>query len=311
MKIKTKLILGILSAVICMSFIVVWDLIIKENIESTQVVVVKPGIVIQKHDVIQRDDLLVEKRNRATIIEGYVQADELKKIIGKQAAQTLVGNQIISHRYIDIDEFIPNPEKGEAIRPIPNQWIYALPATLRRKDTIDIYLVSQNTDKDRPVHSTSKDMTYVGLSPEQEQSLAKQADADNKEDEMYEEEREKIAEIKGYSLGPSDLLGEEQQVLNYREDRTALLNSKGLTEDQWQDLVMKSDIPVLVDIPVAYAKDGSGNEIHSGQQESVSDSKRLTSTGTIVNLELLLNQENHSLLMNYVQNGYKLYITYN
>jgi len=74
---------------------------------------------------------------------------------------------------------------------------------------------------------------------------------------------------------------------------------------------MKSDIPVLVDIPVAYAKDGSGNEIHSGQQESVSDSKRLTSTGTIVNLELLLNQENHSLLMNYVQNGYKLYITYN
>ena len=308
MKTKTKLILGILSAFTCIGFIIVWDLVIKENIESTEVVVVKPGVIIQKYDVIQSKDLLIEKRNRATTIEGYLKSNEIESILGKQAAQTMVGNQIISKRYIDLEDFVPNPEKGEAIRPIPNQWIYALPATLRRKDTIDIYLVANVEVKGKDAsYGNPGDITYVGKSPEQELALAEQKDLDNKENKEHEKERNLIAETKGQL--PTNLLGEEQQVLNYREDRAALLESKGLTEDQWENLVKKGDIPALVNVPVAYAKDGSGNEIHSG--ETGSDQERLTSNGTIANLELLLNEENHRLLMNYTQTGYQLYITYN
>lgn len=314
MKPITKLVLGIMSGLIVIGSIVLWDLVIRPNIESEEVVVVKPGVVIHKYDLIKQEQLIISKRNRETLIEGYLKPHEMKEIVGLQASQKLVGNQLISTRFIDFENSEPNPEEGEAIRPIPNQWIYALPATLRRQDSIDIYLVQGEKwkEKNPNLQTASTNTGLVGLSPEQEIANKETENKAALEDKKYAEERAKIAANSKFQ--GNILLGEEQDVLDFEADRLQWLEKKGLNEEQWNQLATKGDIPVLVDIPVAYAKDGTGNEIQnnaSQEKEKEVGNPRLSSTGTITNLEVLLNEEHHRLLMAYINEGYQLYITYN
>lgn len=316
MKPSTKLILSAISGLLVIGFIVLWDLVIVPSIDSEEVVVVKPNVVIHKFDDIKQSDLTIEKRNRGSLIEGYIKPEDIKTIVGKQAAQNLVGNQIISTRFVDLDNSEPNPEKGESIRPIPNQWIYALPATLRRKDTIDIYLVKSDSLKENQssIRQTTSSEEFIGLSPEQELANKETEENAKAEDKNYEEQRIAITEDKKFEYKTAVVLGEKQEVLDYQAERQVWLETKGLNEDQWKQLAVRGDIPVLVDVPVAYAKDGTGNEIQNNVPEENANQKeesRLRSTGTITNLELLLNEEKHRLLMNYINEGYQLYITYN
>lgn len=312
MKTNTKLFLGILTALFVIGFIVVWDLVIKENIESEEVLVIRPGVVVHPFDVIKDSDLQVEKRNRATFVEGFLKPEQKSDVVGLQAKQLLVGNQLLSARYIDLEDFEPDPKKGEAIRPIPQDWIYAIPSTVRRKDKIDIYLVKndgQASDTQDNAGVVSYNPTYVGMSPEQEQALEEQEFELTEEDKAYSENSAKneVSDIVN-----DEFSGDEQDILNFVDDRENWLKKKGLSEQQWEDLVLHSNIPVLVNVPVAYAKDGSGNEIISNPDESVKEKKdRLTATGAIVNLELKLNEDEHRLLLGYIKNGYQLYITYN
>ena len=309
-----------------MGFIVLWDLVIKENIESEEVVILRPGMVLHEFDEITADSLMVEKRNRATLVEGYLKPSEIQSVVGKQVKQTLVGNQLVSARYIDMEDFLPDPNKGESIRPIPNQWIYALPATVRRKDAIDIYLVQSDEAKAKmkelgnviatSANTRGTDPSIISKSPEQEKALEDKDKANAEEDAEYSEERESIASnTPSLAVSAEGILGEKQDVLDYVGDRAAWLEKKGLTAVQWTQLIEKGDMPLLVDVPVAYAKDSAGNEIlnNPGEEVNVTDKKgeRLTATGAIVNLELLLTEDNHRILLGYINQGYQLYITYN
>lgn len=328
MKPVTKLILAAITMILVIGFVVVWDLYIKENIESQEVVVLSPSSTLHEYDKIRRSDLIVENRNRATLVEGYVKPEELNSLIGKEANQTIVGNQIISKRYVDFETFEPNPNNGESIRPVPNQWIYAMPATLRRKDQIDIYLVKRESEKVNEQNQEEQQTNQnelVGLSPEQEIANQKVEDNNIQEDITYLEERSEIAEDKGEEIKKSAVLsetkqnvaGEEDDILAYQNERNTWLKTKGLTEEVWGELAQKGDIPVLVDVPVAYAKDGSGNEIQSNPEGETTakptseEEARLLSTGAITNLEIILTEDHHRLLMSYINQGYQLYITYN
>ena len=70
--------------------------------------------------------------------------EDEKQVIGYDAGQLLVGNAIISKDMVDYDKLVPNEKEGEAIRPIVSDMIFAMPGSVRRKDTIDIYLVSNS-----------------------------------------------------------------------------------------------------------------------------------------------------------------------
>lgn len=77
--------------------------------------------------------------------------------------------------------------------------------------------------------------------------------------------------------------------MNSQAERKRMLSENGLSEEQWNALAEKGSIPVLADIPVVYAKDGSGNEIlsqspgDSGSNEKgpTDETKRLNASGTI------------------------------
>ncbi len=323
MKPWLKLSIGIAMSLISILSIVLWDTVLKDRIDSEEVVVIKPGIIVEKNETLTNDNLIMEKRSKSSLIEGIVYADEINNVIGKTAKQTLVGNQILSHRQLDMEGIIPNPKVGEAIRPIPKNWIYASPSTLRRTDKIDIYLIPGADIKEEEVSNIS----YSGLSPEQDKALLDAETTNNEENKKYEKDRKEISEKKGIQVNESKStlnLNEAEKILKEikkiekgkdtsieitEAKRDDLLSKYNLSADEWSLLVRAGDIPLLVEIPVIYVKDGSGNEIENGENSTESD--RLTATGQISDLELILNEEEHRTILDYVKKGFQLYITYN
>jgi hypothetical protein len=326
MKPSVKIFIGLSLFIFTIAFIVIWDTMIKDRIDSVEVLVVRPGVVIEKNEVITEDKIAIEKRNRSTLIEGVVYPEELGSIIGYEAKQALYGNSIFSFRYIDENTLTPDAAKGEAVRPIPNEWIYASPSTLRRKDYIDLYLFSPED-----MMQFNPRLNFKGLSPEQEIKLKELAQQTEEENKKYQKERERIAEDKDVEiLEDTDSIDTEElnekidmaledleatekgeKITNTHQERQRerIMKTLNLTEDEWLDLVEYGEIPILVDIPIIYAKDGSGNEILNGVNST--EEERFTSTGTISDLEVVLNEDEYRLLKKYMEFGYKLYITYN
>jgi len=141
MKPRTKIIVGIMTSVLTIGFILVYDFYIKERINTTEVVVVKAGETIRKSEQITEDKLMIERREKDSLVDGIIKADEMDSIIGYDAAQDIYGNSMLSKKMVDHDRMVPDPKIGEAIRPITQDMIYAKPGSLRRKDVVDIYLI--------------------------------------------------------------------------------------------------------------------------------------------------------------------------
>lgn len=307
-----KIASGLLLSILVIGFIIIWDTVIKEEIDSVDVVIVRPGTVISEKEIITAEKLMIEKRNKSTIIEGTVYAPDIDSVVGYEAKQDIYGNTIMSTRDVEYEKFAPNAEKGESIRPIPGEWIYAAPSTIRRKDYIDFYLF--RPFKEGAVYEQS--IAFQGLSPEQQIQLKKISERIKEENEKYKEEREKIAEDKGIeveqeSKSESTTTTKGNKLLNTHQDtlRKLIMNELNITEEEWVTLTESGDIPLLVDIPIIYVKDGTGNEIQNGEKSSNED--RLTTTGQITNLEVILNEDQYRSIKKYMELGYKLYITYN
>ncbi|NLP52198.1 hypothetical protein [Bacillus sp. RO1] len=294
MKPWMKITAGLTLALSVIGFIVIWDVKIKDQIDSIDVVVVKPGVEILEHEMITKEKLSVEKRRRTSIVEGVVLPHELEDVLGTTAIHHLAGNSLLSKRSLDFEGLKPNPYFGQAIRPIPNEWIYAKPSTLRRNDKISLYLFApENTDGSADIQ---------GLSPQQIEKLKELEEKQNEESEQYQEERENIA-----ASNKTEVSNKED---TEKKIRKSIIdeNIKDLSETELLAQIESGNIPLLVDIPIIYAKDGSGNEVRNG--ENSSEEERLTSTGTISDLELILTEDEYRFLKEYIEMGYKLYITY-
>ncbi|WP_026801336.1 hypothetical protein [Pontibacillus halophilus] len=250
MKPGMKIFTGVLTGVLLLAAIPTYDLLLKDRIDSAEVVVVKAGEEIQANDVISTDQLSVERRRKQDLVGDVVFAEDLQQILGKEAGELLISNSMVSMKSIDFEDIIPDPTKEEAIRPIVDDMIYAKPGSLRRKDKIDIYVVS----KDYMV----------------EESNQSAADDSNKASSEEEDEEKN-----------------EFNLQSYKE-------------------------PLLEDIQVVYVKDSSNNEVTNKEDEQKAKEERLNATGNISDLEVILNEDDFQALMNeVVENGNKLYITYN
>ncbi|MCM3443578.1 MULTISPECIES: hypothetical protein [Metabacillus] len=241
MKPKTKVTLGILTFVTAAAFTPVYDLFIKDKIDSVEVVVVKPGKDIQKNEQLLESMFVIERRDKKDIVKDVIYPEDLPTIIGYDSSQLMVGNSIVSKKMIDYDNLIPDSAEGEAIRPLMSDMIFAQPGSLRRKDTIDIYLV---------------------------------------DNALIEQDAEDITD--------------------------------GVRAETVKNLLKE---PVLKDVKVVYVKDSSNREVTNdiGEEKTTTKtSERLNATGTISDLEVILNEEDFQKLMKEViENDKKLYITYN
>lgn len=149
-----------MTALCTIAFIFVYDMFLRDRIDSVEVVVVKANEEIQKSEKVTADKITTERRPKETLISNVVLAKDINSIIGIDSSQLIEGNSMISGNMLDVEEIVPNKEEGEAIRPITKDMIYAQPGSLRRKDTVDIYLVnkdgSTNMTEDGPSSKSSK-----------------------------------------------------------------------------------------------------------------------------------------------------------
>lgn len=329
MKPKLKITLSILLSLSVIVFIVLWDTVIKDRIDSVEVVVVKPGVIIEKNEPISEDKIMIEKRNRNSIVEGVVYKENLPKIIGMEANTRLLGNSLLSERYIDFDSMTPDTALGESIRPIPNQWIYASPSTIRRKDHVNFYLF-----KPEDQQGESPTVKMNGLSPEQKANLDTLKARLQAEDQKYKKESNAIAKDNGVKVSKEqaaindtiatteeaaqlavETKGEALKGTHQEDMRAKYMNELHITESDWTSLAENGEIPVLLDIPVVYVKDSAGNEIEDVKDKeaptSANKDERLTATGQITNFEVILNEDEYRAIKRYMETGYKLYVTYN
>lgn len=141
---SVKITLGLMTALCTIAFIFVYDMFLRDRIDSVEVVVVKANEEIQKSEKITADKITTERRPKDMLISNVVLAKDINSIIGIDSSQLIDGNSMISGNMLDVEEIVPNKEEGEAIRPITKDMIYAQPGSLRRKDTVDIYLVNKD-----------------------------------------------------------------------------------------------------------------------------------------------------------------------
>lgn len=274
MKPGVKIAIGVMVSFLTIGFIFFYDFYLKERIDSEEVVVVKAGTTISKTDRITNKHLAIERRPKASLIEDVVLAKDIDKIVGNDAKHDMVGNQMISMSMIDFDDLVPDTELGEAIRPITNEWIYAQPGSLRRKDKIDIYLVrpdgSTNLTLDGPTQIVSSEETVE--SEEDIETLENTDDTNTNENTESTDERT------------------EQTPNNISIERK----------------------PFLQGVRVVYVKDSSNKEVVSSSEEGTANQdKRLNGSSTISDLEVILNEADFAKLMEEViGKGSKLYITY-
>jgi hypothetical protein len=239
-----KVISSIGMFVLTVSGIVVYDQVIKDQVLSTEVVVAKERI--DKHTKFSKSNLVVERRTKGDLVDGYIKPDKLNELYGKDANTLILENQMISNDFVEFENLTPDPSKDEAIRPIPSNWIYAMPGSLRRKDIISIYPVK---DEEAPKSQ------------------------------------------------------EEQSIRTIDDNNT-------LTEDEANnaspDEVASRFKPILEYVAVNYVKTSSNQEVTNEK-----DSKeRLNASGTATDIEVNITEDQLKTLVQAIDEGYKLYISY-
>ena len=168
---SVKITLGLMTALCTIAFIFVYDMFLRDRIDSVEVVVVKANEEIQKSEKITADKITTERRPKDTLISNVVLAKDINSIIGIDTSQLIDGNSMISGNMLDVEEIVPNKERGEAIRPITKDMIYAQPGSLRRKDTVDIYLVNKDgstnmtTDGSSSKNSKNSEVASTSATP--------------------------------------------------------------------------------------------------------------------------------------------------
>jgi hypothetical protein len=236
-----KVLSSIGLSVLTISGIVSYDLVIKDKALSTEVVVASERI--DQHTEFSKSNLVIERRNKDELLEGYIKPEQMSDLYGKDANIVILKNQMISSEFVDFENLTPDPSKEEAIRPIPSNWIYAMPGSLRRKDTISIYPVKEKEKGENPSIQIIDD----------NKALTKE-DADNTTPEE----------------------------------------------------VANRFTPILEHVTVSYVKTSSNQEVMNQEGSN----ERLNASGTASDIEVNITEEQLQILVQFIDEGYKLYISY-
>jgi hypothetical protein len=224
--------------------IILYDQVIKAKVLSTEVVVAKERI--DKNTQFSESNLVIERRNKDELIGGYIKPEDMKNLYGEEASLTILKNQVLSTEFVDYDNITPDPSKNEAIRPIPSDWIYAMPGSLRRKDVITIY----------PVKDKEKEVI--------------------------------------------------QNIRTIDNDKKALTSNDA--DNATPDEVANRFQPILKNISVTYVKTSSNQEVMDKKEKEAKE--RLNANGTASDIEVNITEDQLKKLVDYVDEGYKFYISY-
>lgn len=226
-------------------FVFIFEFYIKDKVNTVSVIVAAEDIPF-KGEITEENIKIVDIKRDNLVNGAYygVEEEHLSKLYGQLAAVEIKKGTQIYESLLDTYDLVPDPSKGEFIAPIPNEWIFAVPGSLRRSYYADFYIVSETQGNDlKGTIQTNNDPNYEG---------------------PIETTNEKLSE------------------------NTYKLNK-----------------PILQDVRIAFTKDNANREVRNTTEEG------LDATGNISRIEIIATEEMLKEIRKYVDNGYKLYITYN
>ena len=144
MKRYTRLFLASFILLLGVGFLFGFEFYVKDKFNTVEVVVAKETIDFKEQ--ITEDHIEIKNVRKGTEVENYIPAAKYQSLIGKYASIKIEKGTQLYSELIDTYDLVPDAKKGEFVAPIPKEWIFAVPGSLRRTYIADIYVVS---DKDQ------------------------------------------------------------------------------------------------------------------------------------------------------------------
>lgn len=184
MKRYGRVLLAILLMGAGVGFLFYFEFELKDKIDTVDVVVAKESIGFKEQ--ITEDDLIIKPVRRGSEVDGAISPLKMETLIGQHASIEIKKGTQLYPELIDTYDLVPDETKGEFVAPIPNEWLFAVPGSLRRTYFADIYAIADEE----------------ALAIKQLEEDAKQAtvSSDSSEDEEAENEEVLITNVSPNSL---------------------------------------------------------------------------------------------------------------
>lgn len=258
---KLKFVIPLLILVLGISFLFLFEFYIKDRVNTKAVIVASRDIPFKKQ--ITKDDLTVKLINKDYLIKDTFRPDQMEYLIGTYASIEIKAGTQMYPALVDEYDLVPNESKGEFIAPIPEEWLFAVPGTLKRSYIADIYVVGND-----------------------EQLIMERLIRDSQE----------------YSENNSKNVPEEENT----SEATQNNDRRSYTSNKTDSYIRAKYKPILKNVRIAHVRDGSNQEITKNPESN----DPYSATSTISTIEIIATDESLSTIRQYVDRGYKLYITY-
>jgi hypothetical protein len=129
--------------IFAVGLLVAYDFYLEPKINTETVLVANNDIEFKK--VIERSDVVEMKIRKEHIVKGSFKPYESELVVGKNASINIKKGTQFYADLIDTYDLIPNEKEGEFIAPIPTDWLYAVPGSLRKTYIADFYAFPDST----------------------------------------------------------------------------------------------------------------------------------------------------------------------
>ena len=140
---KLKGLIGIILIVAAIGGIWFWETYGREAWTYEEVLVLREPA--ERNTYIDVDKLAVLKVEREKMVAGAI--TNPAQILGKETIQYIPAGMMLVEEFFDEPELVV--DEGQYMFSIPNDWLEAYPQTLRRRDTVYVYPVTEETEYER------------------------------------------------------------------------------------------------------------------------------------------------------------------
>lgn len=133
-----RTILGIILIVLSIALILGWEFIGRDRLMYTEILTVNQDI--EQGTEITKDMLATKKVTDPSPKSFRVVAEDVEKVIGMEATSYIPTGAELYSEYFEDPSLVLHTKTNEVYFPLPSSWIVAYPQTLRRGDTLIIYV---------------------------------------------------------------------------------------------------------------------------------------------------------------------------
>ncbi|WP_152908966.1 SAF domain-containing protein [Thermincola ferriacetica] len=134
-----------------------WELYFDDRVNTVPVLVAARHI--PKGSDLNPQDVSQVRARLETVPSGAVW--DLRALAGKAAAVNIPKGMILADSLLDDAAIVLKP--GQIYAPVPGQWIFAVPGSLRQKDIVSIYTVPAKAAETRSIPGLTGENRYSGI----------------------------------------------------------------------------------------------------------------------------------------------------